>query len=38
MLPQMMSAARYDTTRQRRTLIDVLTLYLSAQSVFERRS
>jgi TetR/AcrR family transcriptional regulator, regulator of cefoperazone and chloramphenicol sensitivity len=36
MLPQMISAAPYDTTRQRQTLIDVLTLYLSAESVFQR--
>jgi AcrR family transcriptional regulator len=36
MLPQMISAAPYDTTRQRQTLIDVLTLYLSAESLFFR--
>ena len=36
-LPQMVSPTSYDSTRQRRTLIDVLTLYLSAESLFDRR-
>jgi TetR/AcrR family transcriptional regulator, regulator of cefoperazone and chloramphenicol sensitivity len=37
MLPQMISAAPYDTTGQRRMLVDVLTLYLSAEGLFDRR-
>ncbi|TPG37266.1 TetR/AcrR family transcriptional regulator [Mycolicibacterium hodleri] len=36
-VPQMVSAGRYDSTRQRQTLIDMLTLYLSAESLFDRR-
>jgi AcrR family transcriptional regulator len=36
-LPQMVSAAPYDSSRQRQTLIDMLTLYLSARTVFEGR-
>jgi AcrR family transcriptional regulator len=34
MLGQLVTAAPYETRRQRQTLIDVLTLYLSAESVF----
>ncbi|CAN5284106.1 hypothetical protein BH09ACT8_BH09ACT8_53600 [soil metagenome] len=37
MLPQMMSVVPYDTSRQRQMLVDVLTLYLSAESLFDRR-
>jgi AcrR family transcriptional regulator len=33
-IPQMVSAAPYDSTRQRHTLIDMLTLYLSAEGLF----
>jgi TetR/AcrR family transcriptional regulator, regulator of cefoperazone and chloramphenicol sensitivity len=33
-VPQMVSAVPYDSTRQRQTLIDMLTLYLSAESLF----
>jgi AcrR family transcriptional regulator len=36
-VPQMVSALPYDSTRQRQTLIDMLTLYLSAESLFDRR-
>ncbi|MDT5338526.1 MAG: hypothetical protein QOD90_4031 [Mycobacterium sp.] len=36
-VPQMVSAVPYDSTRQRQTLIDMLTLYLSAESLFDRR-
>ena len=35
-VPQMVSAIPYDSTRQRQTLIDMLTLYLSAESLFTR--
>lgn len=37
-LPQMISAKPYDSQRQRQTLIDMLTLYLSAKSLFEGRA
>jgi TetR/AcrR family transcriptional regulator, regulator of cefoperazone and chloramphenicol sensitivity len=33
-VPQMVSAAPYDSTRQRQTLVDMLTLYLSAEQLF----
>jgi TetR/AcrR family transcriptional regulator, regulator of cefoperazone and chloramphenicol sensitivity len=36
-LPQMVSPTVYETARQRDALIDVLTLYLSAESLFARR-
>jgi len=36
-LPQLVSPTSYETARQRRALIDVLTLYLSAESLFDRR-
>jgi hypothetical protein len=36
-LPQLVSPTSYETTRQRRALIDVLTLYLSAEALFDRR-
>jgi AcrR family transcriptional regulator len=36
-VPQMVSSVPYDSTRQRQTLIDMLTLYLSAESLFDRR-
>jgi AcrR family transcriptional regulator len=36
-LPQMISAAPYDSRSQRQTLIDMLTLYLSAKSLLEGR-
>jgi AcrR family transcriptional regulator len=36
-LPQMISSRPYDTSSQRQTLIDMLTLYLSAKTVFEAR-
>ena len=35
-VPQLVSPTSYDTGRQRRALIDVLTLYLSAESLFKR--
>jgi AcrR family transcriptional regulator len=37
MMPQMISPAPYDSTPQRETLADVLTLYLSAESLFRQR-
>jgi TetR/AcrR family transcriptional regulator, regulator of cefoperazone and chloramphenicol sensitivity len=33
-LPQMVSVTPYDSSRQRQTLIDMLTLYLSAKGLF----
>lgn len=36
-LPQLVSPTSYDTTRQRKTLIDVLTLHLAAESLFNPR-
>lgn len=33
-MPQMVSAAAYDSTRQRQTLIGMLTLYLAAEDLF----
>ena len=33
-VPQMVSAVPYDSTRQRRTLIGMLTLYLAAEDLF----
>jgi TetR/AcrR family transcriptional regulator, regulator of cefoperazone and chloramphenicol sensitivity len=36
MMPQMISPAPYDSTPQRETLVDMLTLYLSAESLFAR--
>jgi AcrR family transcriptional regulator len=36
-MPQMVSPGTHDSTRQRRTLVDMLTLYLSAESLFDRR-
>lgn len=33
-VPQMVSAVPYDSTRQRQTLIDMLTLYLAAEDIF----
>ena len=35
-LPQLISPTDYDSARQREALIDVLTLYLSAESLFVR--
>ncbi len=37
-LPQMISAKPYDSSGQRQTLIDMLTLYLSAKSLFDDRA
>jgi TetR/AcrR family transcriptional regulator, regulator of cefoperazone and chloramphenicol sensitivity len=36
-LPQLVSPTNYETDRQRDALIDVLTLYLSAEALFDRR-
>lgn len=33
-VPQMVSAVPYDSARQRQTLVDMLTLYLTAEDVF----